>query len=177
MRHLLVSHWSNVTFFIQEALVCVSFTYTRQSFVSLWRSVAISIHETLIWVPLKEPDIPYTRGVHLCPLQVAWHSLYTRHSFEPRWCSVVFSIHEALTCVQMKARTKSFKIPKGQSESVYRTTDNTMVKRKSTKDKQRSTKHAYKTKHPVIRTPIKTGGELRCSGRVGSSLVIPVVLI
>ena len=38
---------------------------------------------------------------------------------------------------------KSLKIPKAQSESVYRRrTDKTMTKRK--KDKQRSTKHTYK---------------------------------
>jgi hypothetical protein len=42
-----------------------------------------------------------------------------------------------------------------------------MTKRK--KDKQRSIKHTYKPKDPVTRTPLKTGGELRCSGRVGSS--------
>ena len=35
--------------------------------------------------------------------------------------------------------------------------------------KQRSTNHTYKTKDRVTRTPLKTGGELRCSGRVGSS--------
>ena len=35
-------------------------------------------------------------------------------------------------------------------------------------DIQRSTKHTYKTKDRVTRTPLKTGGELRCSGRVGS---------
>jgi hypothetical protein len=33
----------------------------------------------------------------------------------------------------------------------------------------RSTKHTYKTKDRVTRTPVKTAGELRCSGRVGSS--------
>ena len=37
------------------------------------------------------------------------------------------------------------------------------------KDKQRSTKHTYKTKDRVTRIPLKTGGELRCSGRVSSS--------
>ena len=36
------------------------------------------------------------------------------------------------------------------------------------KDKQRSTKHTYKTKDRVTRTPLKTGGELMCSGRVRS---------
>jgi hypothetical protein len=42
-----------------------------------------------------------------------------------------------------------------------------MAKRK--KYKQRSTKHTHKTKDRVTRTPLKTGGELRCSGRVSSS--------
>jgi ferredoxin len=50
-------------------------------------------------------------------------------------------------------------------------TDNTMAKRKSIKekDKQRSTKHIYKNNDRVTRTQLKTGGELGCSGRVGSS--------
>ena len=39
----------------------------------------------------------------------------------------------------------------------------------SKKYKQRSTKHTYKTKDQVTRTTLKTGGELRCSGRVSSS--------
>jgi hypothetical protein len=42
-------------------------------------------------------------------------------------------------------------------------------KEKVQKDKQRSTKHTHKTKHRVTRTPLKTGGELRWSGRVSSS--------
>jgi len=37
------------------------------------------------------------------------------------------------------------------------------------RDKQRFTKHTYKTKDRVTRTPLKSGGELRCSGRVSSS--------
>ena len=37
------------------------------------------------------------------------------------------------------------------------------------KDKQRSTKHTQKTKDRVTRTPLKSGDELRCSGRVSSS--------
>ena len=75
---------------------------------------------------------------------------------------------------------EELKIPKGQSETVYRRrTDNTMAKReeqtiqwpkeKAQKDKQRSTKHTYKTKDRVTQTPLKTRGELRCSGKVGSS--------
>ena len=42
-------------------------------------------------------------------------------------------------------------------------------KEKVQKDKQRSTKHTHKTKDLVTRTPLKTGGELRCSERVSSS--------
>ena len=42
-------------------------------------------------------------------------------------------------------------------------------KEKVQKDKQRSTKHAYKTKDRVTWTPLKFGGELGCSGRVSSS--------
>jgi hypothetical protein len=42
-------------------------------------------------------------------------------------------------------------------------------KEKVQKDKQRSTKHTYKTKDRVNRTPLKTGGELRSSGKVSSS--------
>ena len=38
-------------------------------------------------------------------------------------------------------------------------------KKKVQKDKQRSTKHTYKTKDRVTRTPLKTSGELRYSGR------------
>ena len=41
-----------------------------------------------------------------------------------------------------------------------------MAKRKSTKGQTTSTKHTHKTKDRVTRTPLKTGGELRSSGRV-----------
>ena len=36
-------------------------------------------------------------------------------------------------------------------------------------DKLRSAKHTYKTKYRVTGTPQKTGGELRCAGRVSNS--------
>jgi len=44
-----------------------------------------------------------------------------------------------------------------------------MAKEKVQKHKQWSTKHSYKTKDQVTRTPLKTGGELWCPGRVSSS--------
>jgi len=42
-------------------------------------------------------------------------------------------------------------------------------KKKYKKNKQRSTKHAHKTKDLVTLTPLQNGGEIRCSGRIGSS--------
>ena len=40
---------------------------------------------------------------------------------------------------------------------------------KGQKEKHRSTKHTHKAKDRITRTPLKTGDELRCSGRVSSS--------
>jgi hypothetical protein len=44
-----------------------------------------------------------------------------------------------------------------------------MDKRKSAKGQTTSTKYIYKTKDRVTRTPLKTGGELGCYGRVSSA--------
>ena len=41
-------------------------------------------------------------------------------------------------------------------------------KEKVQKEKQRFTQYTYKTKDRVTWTPLKTGGDLRCSGRVSS---------
>jgi len=42
-------------------------------------------------------------------------------------------------------------------------------KEKVQKDKQRSTKHTHKIKDRMTQTPLKTGGELMCQGRVSNS--------
>ena len=66
---------------------------------------------------------------------------------------------------------KSLKIPKGGNHNPYIEEEQTTQwqKVKVQKDKQRSTKHTHKIKDRVTRTPLKTGGKLRRSGRVGSS--------
>ena len=66
---------------------------------------------------------------------------------------------------------KSLKIPKGGNQNPYIEEEQTTQwsKEKVQKDKQRSTKHTYKTKDQVTRTPLKTGRELSCSGRGSSS--------
>ena len=74
---------------------------------------------------------------------------------------------------------KRLKIPKGQSVSVYRKTDNTMAKKKVHKEKQRLTKHAYEAKVRVTRIPLKAGVN-SCAPEVPvdtAQLVAPVVLI
>jgi hypothetical protein len=43
------------------------------------------------------------------------------------------------------------------------------TKEKVQKDKQRSTKHTYKTKNRVTRTSLKTVGELSCPGRISNN--------
>ena len=57
---------------------------------------------------------------------------------------------------------KSMKLPKGSSKAANRrTTDNTMTKTKRTNHDLHNITHT--TKIRVTRTPLKTGGELRCS--------------
>ena len=80
--------------------------------------------------------------------------------------AVLFIYITEIAYIQSK---KSLRIPKVQSESVYRRrTDNTTANRKSTKW-LRSTKHTHKTIDRVTRTPLKTVGELGCHGTVSSS--------
>jgi hypothetical protein len=62
---------------------------------------------------------------------------------------------------------------RGEFEDTKKGNQNSYIeeehKEKVQKDKQRSTKHTRKTKDRVPRTPLKTGGQLRWSGRVKSS--------
>jgi len=59
------------------------------------------------------------------------------------------------------------KIPKDNQNPYIEDEQSTQwPKEKGQKDKQRSTKHTHKSKDRVTRTPLKTGGELRCSERV-----------
>ena len=44
-----------------------------------------------------------------------------------------------------------------------------MAKRKNSKGQTTIYKYTYETKDRITRAPLKTGGELMCSGRVGSS--------
>jgi hypothetical protein len=73
-------------------------------------------------------------------------------------------------CILYLVCKKSLNIPKGiQNPYIEKEQTTQWPKEKVQKDKQRSTKHTYKTKDRVTRTPLKTGDELRCSGRVTST--------
>ena len=55
-----------------------------------------------------------------------------------------------------------------------------MIKRKSTKDKLRSTKHSHKTKDRVTRTPLKIGGNsdhLDIIPKTSVGIVISIIVI
>jgi hypothetical protein len=60
-------------------------------------------------------------------------------------------------CVKIQCLKKSLKIPFIEEEQTTQ-----WPKEKLQKDKQRFTKHTYKTKDRVTRTLLKTGTELRC---------------
>ena len=66
---------------------------------------------------------------------------------------------------------KSLKISKGGNQNSYIEEEQITQwpKEKVQKDKQRSTKHTYKSKDRVTRTPLKPGGELGYYGKVSSS--------
>ena len=72
--------------------------------------------------------------------------------------------------IQYQNRKKSLKIPKGGNQNPYIEDEPTIQWPidKGQKDKQRSTKHTYKTKGRVTRTPLETGDELRCPGKESS---------
>jgi len=65
----------------------------------------------------------------------------------------------------------SFKILKGgnQNPLIEEGQTTQRSKEKGQKDKRRSTKDTHNIKDHVTRTPLKTGDELWCSGRVSSS--------
>jgi tRNA A37 methylthiotransferase MiaB len=70
---------------------------------------------------------------------------------------------ERLALVQKTIDKSTEKISKAMIGSVQKV----LVENKE-KDKQRSTKHTYKTKDRITRTQLKTWGELRWSGSVSS---------
>ena len=57
---------------------------------------------------------------------------------------------------------KSLKIPKGGNQNPYIEKEQTTQWPKE-KGQQRSTKHTYKAKDRVTRSPLKPRGELRCN--------------
>ena len=62
-------------------------------------------------------------------------------------------------------------IPKGYSEVEIGEQTTTWSKEIGEKDKQRSIKHTHQTKDRVTQTPLKTGREIICSGRVSGSWI------
>ena len=88
---------------------------------------------------------------------------------------ILKSFKSKITLVLIKATDVNLyckKIPKGNQNPYIEKQTTQWPKEKVQKDIQRSTKHTHKTKDRATRTPLKTGVELRCSGRVSSSCSI-----
>ena len=96
----------------------------------------------------------------LCTL----HALTTESGIYKVIWKVVATIPLVLRCFRRVWRYK-----RGNQNPYIEEQKTQWSQEKVQKDQQRSTKHAHKNKDRVTRTPLKTGVELRCSGRVGSS--------
>jgi hypothetical protein len=77
--------------------------------------------------------------------------------------------YKSLKQEHCKRRVWRYQIRGNQNSYIEEEQTTQWPKEKVQKDKQRSTKHTYKTKDRVTRTPLTTGGALRYSGRVSSS--------
>ena len=71
-----------------------------------------------------------------------------------------------MTIMKIVISTRPLSIIWNQANQISKNRQHNGQKKKY---KHRSTKHTYKTKDRVTRTPLKTGGEIRRSGRVSSS--------
>jgi len=63
--------------------------FTRHFLVSHGSSVAFSINETLMCIPLNERNNLHARGAYLCLVEAAWHSL----TQGARVCPIVGALH------------------------------------------------------------------------------------
>jgi hypothetical protein len=90
----------------------------------------------------------------------------------PIWLCVTPYQYDFVSILTLKDRQHNGQ--EGQSTQWPRRTDNTMAKGKTNNDLQNIT---HKAKDWVTRTPLKTGGELRFSGRVSSSCSISDTLM
>ena len=104
--------------------------------------------------PLYFPSFPFRQILSVC-----WLMSFAFYFWKIARCSVILLLPLYIKGVNRIHISKKNRQHNGQ-------------KKKFQKDKQRSTKHTHKTKDRVKRTPLNTGGELLCSGRVSSSYSI-----
>jgi hypothetical protein len=87
----------------------------------------------------------------------------------------LFTTHTRLSCITISefSARRVWRYQRGNQNPYIEEEHTTQrPKEKVQKDKQRSKKHTHRTKDRITRTPLKTGDELRCSRRVGSSCSI-----
>jgi hypothetical protein len=93
--------------------------------------------------------------------------LMSRLYFQSQWKSKsFFKCSSSILNYLLGISKKSLKIP---IKGVIRIRISKKNRQHNAQKKKKSTKQTHKSKDRVARTPLKPGGELRCSGRVSSS--------
>ena len=100
-----------------------------------------------------------------------WKQVHSFPWYQSSWHDIAYSyIIESTLIISHDVVSEEFEDTKGVIRvriSKKNRQHNDQMKRY--KRKQGSTKHTYKTKDRVTRTPLQMGGEIMCSARVGSS--------
>ena len=98
-----------------------------------------------------------------------WYSKFQSIKNKPNWFHLlVHTAHIISFVLKIIPVRKAWRYQSGNNNPYIEEQTTQWPKEKVQTDKQRSTKHTHKTKDRVTRTPLKTGGEFRCSGRVGN---------
>ena len=86
------------------------------------------------------------------------------------WLLLSLTLHHRYGLFHIRIFRGVWRYHKGKQNPYIEEEQTTQWSReKFQKDTKLSTKHTYKAKDRVTRTPLKTGVELRCSGRVSRS--------
>ena len=141
--------------------MCIFFVF-QSKFCNYYISLYYLIYQWLMFMPSASPwfNCNKLHYIRTHPIQVFFSSLtWTKFLLQINDISNVriFQLNKSIRRVWRYQRVIRICISKNRQHNGQKK-----------KYKQRSTKHTHKTKDRVTQTPLKTGGELRCSVRVSS---------
>jgi hypothetical protein len=148
-------------------------THRNKGFSTTQNNVIFRKHfnEGQTWIQLCNGKID-ERANHLCTGVNINKTLLTFlvKKLAEKGCSTIHASDDAdVLIVKTTVERRVWRYQRGNQNPYIEEQTTQWPNEKVQKDKQRYTKHTYKTKDRVTRTPLKTGGELRCSVRVSSS--------